>query len=106
MLTSYLLPTETLRKYPLLSALTRQAMKDYTFKGTKLSIPKNTVVWIPVYGLQNDPNVYPKPDVFDPERFNEDIFATRHPMSYLPFGDGPRNCIGKLNKLKKIFIQF
>ena len=69
-------------------------MENYTFKGTKITIPKGTKVWVPVYGIQHDPNIYPKPEVFDPERFEDDAFASRHPMSYLPFGDGPRNCIG------------
>ncbi|XP_071868075.1 probable cytochrome P450 6a14 [Bombus fervidus] len=85
---------ETLRKYPILTVLNRQAMENYTFKGTKITIPERTIVWIPVYGIQHDSNIYSDPEKFDPERFNEDAVATRHPMSYLPFGDGPRNCIG------------
>ncbi|XP_017757756.1 PREDICTED: probable cytochrome P450 6a14 isoform X2 [Eufriesea mexicana] len=85
---------ETLRKYPLLPMLPRQAVENYTFRGTKLTIPKGTNVWIPVIGIQRDPNIYPEPEVFDPERFTEEAVAARHPMSYLPFGDGPRNCIG------------
>lgn len=48
-----------------------------------------------MYAIQRDSNIYPDPEKFDPERFNEDAVAARHPMSYLPFGDGPRNCIGK-----------
>ncbi|XP_053982864.1 cytochrome P450 6A1-like [Hylaeus volcanicus] len=85
---------ETLRKYPVLSALTRQASEDYTFKGTKITIPKDTIVWIPVHGIHHDPQIYPDPEIFNPERFTDDAVASRHPMSYLPFGDGPRNCIG------------
>ncbi|XP_043597838.1 probable cytochrome P450 6a14 [Bombus pyrosoma] len=85
---------ETLRKYPILTILSRQAMENYTFKGTKITIPKETIVWIPIYGIQHDSNIYSDPEKFDPERFNEDAVAARHPMSYLSFGDGPRNCIG------------
>ena len=85
---------ETLRKYPALPMLMRQVTVDYTFKGTKISIPKDTKIWIPVYAIHHDPDVYPNPDIFDPERFNDDIDPARHPMSYLPFGSGPRNCIG------------
>ncbi|XP_033314758.1 uncharacterized protein LOC117213489 [Bombus bifarius] len=85
---------ETLRKYPILTVLNRQAMENYTFKGTKITIPKGTIVWVPVYGIQHDSNIYSDPEKFDPERFNEDAVAARHPMSYLSFGDGPRNCIG------------
>lgn len=85
---------ETLRKYPVGLVLRRVSNRDYTFNGTKVTVPKGTAVVIPVYAIQHDPSIYPDPEVFDPERFNEDAVAARHPMSYLPFGDGPRNCIG------------
>lgn len=85
---------ETLRKYPPVTFIMRQSTDEYTFNGTKLTIPKDFKVWIPAYGIQRDPAIYPKPEVFDPERFTEDLMKTRHPMYYLPFGDGPRNCIG------------
>uniref|UniRef100_V9IJB6 Cytochrome P450 6a14 n=1 Tax=Apis cerana TaxID=7461 RepID=V9IJB6_APICE len=85
---------ETLRKYPIMAMLTRQAEENYTFKGTKVTIEKGIKVWILPYGIQNDPDIFPNPDIFDPERFNEEAVVARHPMTYLPFGDGPRNCIG------------
>lgn len=75
--------------------LKRKCNSNYTFNGTKVSIPAGTSVIIPLYAIQTDPKFYENPDVFDPERFNEDAVAARHPMTYLPFGDGPRNCIGK-----------
>ncbi|XP_053982814.1 uncharacterized protein LOC128878552 [Hylaeus volcanicus] len=85
---------ETLRKYPPGMILRRKNNENYTFNDTKVSIPKNIRILIPVYAIHHDPSVYPNPETFDPERFNEDAVAARHPMSYLPFGDGPRNCIG------------
>ncbi|XP_034194619.2 cytochrome P450 6A1-like [Osmia lignaria lignaria] len=85
---------ETLRKYPILPMLPREALKNYTFNGTKITIPKGTKVWIPTFGIHRDPNIYPDPDRFDPERFTEEAVANRHPMSFLAFGDGPRICIG------------
>nr|XP_003704278.1 PREDICTED: probable cytochrome P450 6a13 [Megachile rotundata] len=85
---------ETLRKYPPGQLLRRRCNSNYTFNGTKVTIPKDTMVLIPLYAIQTDPAIYPNPDVFDPERFNEDVESTRHPMTFLPFGDGPRNCIG------------
>ncbi|XP_011878211.1 PREDICTED: cytochrome P450 6a2-like [Vollenhovia emeryi] len=85
---------ETLRKYPIVMFLTRKAIKDYTFEGTKITLRKKQEVIIPVYALQNDPNIYPDPEVFDPERFNVENVKQRNPMYHLPFGDGPRNCIG------------
>ncbi|XP_029053439.2 cytochrome P450 6a2-like [Osmia bicornis bicornis] len=85
---------ETLRMYPPGSLLFRNATSNYTFDGTTVSIPKGTTIWIPVFGLQRNSDIYPNPDSFDPERFNEDAVAARHPMHYLPFGDGPRKCFG------------
>ncbi|KMQ92082.1 cytochrome p450 6a1 [Lasius niger] len=84
---------ETLRKYPPVPVLTRKTTSSYTFDGTKVNIPKNQNIWIPIYAIQRDPDIYPKTDVFDPERFTDEVVQTRHPMFYLPFGDGPRNCI-------------
>lgn len=85
---------ETLRKYPPGAILQRLASADYYFESLKFSIPKSTEVWIPIYPLQRDPDVFPNPSKFDPERFTKEAEATRHPMYYLPFGDGPRNCVG------------
>ncbi|XP_029175227.1 cytochrome P450 6a2-like [Nylanderia fulva] len=85
---------ETLRKYPPATVLKRQSMSSYTFEGTNVSIPKDQKVWIPIFAIHRDPNIYPKPDIFDPERFADEVVQTRHAMHFLPFGDGPRNCIG------------
>jgi len=90
------LNAETLRKYPPGAILMRQSTSSYTFNGSKVNISKGQKVWISVYAIHRDPNIYPKPDVFDPERFNDEAVQSRHAMSYLPFGDGPRNCIGKV----------
>ncbi|XP_014214659.1 probable cytochrome P450 6a13 [Copidosoma floridanum] len=85
---------ETLRKYPPAPTLIRCSMREYTFPGTNVTIPKGTRVWIPVYGIHHDPNNYADPETFNPERFDEENINERHPSCFLPFGDGPRNCIG------------
>jgi len=72
----------------------RKSSSSYTFNGTKVNIPKNQTIWIPIFALHHDPHIYPEPNVFDPERFNEEAVQNRHPMYFTPFGHGPRNCIG------------
>ncbi|XP_023247965.1 probable cytochrome P450 6a13 [Copidosoma floridanum] len=83
-----------LRKYPTGSILQRKATSEYTFSEQKVTIPKDTKVLIPVWAIHHDPEIFPDPEKFDPERFNEENEKMRHPMNYLPFGDGPHNCIG------------
>ena len=88
--------SETLRKYPTLGHLTRKCNKRSAIPGTNLVIEEDNRVIIPVYGIHHDPQYYPDPDKFDPERFNEENKAKRPSFTYLPFGEGPRICIGNL----------
>ncbi|XP_011702923.1 PREDICTED: probable cytochrome P450 6a14 [Wasmannia auropunctata] len=85
---------ETMRKYPPLPMLNRICTKELILPTTNICVPEGTLVTIPVLGLHRDPSIYPDPDKFDPERFNADKIEKRHPYTYLPFGEGPRNCIG------------
>nr|XP_033326768.1 probable cytochrome P450 6a14 [Megalopta genalis] len=85
---------ETLRMYPPVPFITRKSVDDYTFADLKFSIPKGVSVFIPLYGIHYDPDIYANPETFDISRFMGDAESKRHPMHYLPFGDGPRNCIG------------
>ncbi|XP_065080061.1 probable cytochrome P450 6a21 [Ochlerotatus camptorhynchus] len=85
---------ETLRKYPPIESLSRVPTSDYTVPGTSHVLPKDTMTAIPVYALHHDPEFYPEPEVFDPDRFLPEAVQSRHPYVFLPFGEGPRNCIG------------
>lgn len=87
--------SETLRKYPILSCLERRATKNYQIPGTDVIIEKDTPVFISMLGMHYDPEYYPDPEKFDPDRFGPDQDKPRS-MSYLPFGDGPRFCLGKV----------
>lgn len=61
-----------------------------------LVLEKGVRVMISLLGLHNDPQYFPDPEKFDPERFAPGKKETIKPFSYLPFGEGPRICIGKL----------
>jgi cytochrome P450 family 6 len=61
---------------------------------------KGTQVYVSILGMHRDPEYYPDPEKFDPERFNDDNKKSRLSFTYLPFGDGPRNCIGLLGKFR------
>ena len=83
---------EALRKYPIVPMLNRECTKDHTFVGTKYKIEKGTTLYIPVQGLQRDPDIYENPMEFRPERFLNSPTGNGNSkgLFYLPFGDGPR----------------
>jgi len=84
---------ETLRMKPSAAGLARHTACDTTLgrhslaKGTKL-------IYLP-YAAHMHPSLWKDPDVFDPERFTAEEVAKRHKFQYLPFGGGPRRCIGE-----------
>lgn len=72
----------------------RMASNDYRIPDTEVTIEKDTLVFIPVYAIHRDAEIYPEPEKYDPERFSDENKQNRHPMAHIPFGEGPRNCIG------------
>ncbi|KAL9702162.1 hypothetical protein quinque_005680 [Culex quinquefasciatus] len=85
---------ETLRLYPAVPVLERKSSQSYKIPDTDVTIPKGTKIHIPVFAIHRDPQLYPKPLKFNPDRFLPEEAAKRHPNSFLTFGDGPRVCIG------------
>lgn len=81
--------------------LNRKCNTPWTIPNTNIVIQSDTPILIPVYGIQHDPKYYPEPEKFIPERFSSEINKSFVEMPYLPFGEGPRNCIGmRLGKLQ------
>ncbi|NWV85739.1 THAS synthase, partial [Dasyornis broadbenti] len=83
---------ETLRMYPPAFRFTREAAKDCVVLGQH--IPAGAVIETAVGHLHHNPEFWPEPEKFIPERFTEEAKKERHPFAYLPFGAGPRGCIG------------
>ncbi|XP_047914741.2 thromboxane-A synthase isoform X1 [Anser cygnoides] len=83
---------ETLRMYPPAFRFTREAAKDCVVLGQH--IPAGAVIETAVGHLHHNPEFWPEPEKFIPERFTEEAKKEQHPFAYLPFGAGPRGCIG------------
>lgn len=85
---------ETHRKYSITIIIPREANQDYHIPDDSLVIKKGDKILIPMYSLHHDPKYYPNPDTFDPDRFTAEEKSKRPNGTFLPFGDGPRHCIG------------
>ncbi|MGB0839413.1 MAG: cytochrome P450 [Chitinophagales bacterium] len=83
---------ETMRLYPPAWIMGRQPLEEDNICG--YPVPKENMVKIFVYGIHRDPRFYTNPDAFEPERFAPEIAKQRPKYAYLPFGGGPRLCIG------------
>jgi cytochrome P450 family 6 len=86
--------------YPSVVAITRECTKPITIRGTDVTVEKGMTVLVPILGLHNDSIYYHDPERFDPERFSEEEKKKRPQFCYLPFGEGPRMCIGSVSNLQ------
>lgn len=85
---------ESLRMWPSIPFVARQMTEDLLV-GDKYLIPEGATSVIFTHAMHNNPKYYPKPEVFDPDRFLPENNMKRHPFAYIPFSAGPRNCIGQ-----------
>ena len=83
---------ETLRMYPPIHLGTRRILSDLQFQGYDLPVGRRANYSI--YLTHRNPEHWPDPGVFNPDRFLHENERGRQPYTYLPFGGGPRNCIG------------
>ena len=91
---------ETLRLYPPVWQFLRETTCSETFRG--YTLPAGSMLSILPYVVHRHPDFWDEPEKFDPERFAPEREAARHPFSYIPFGAGPRQCIGKHTALLEI----
>jgi len=83
---------EGLRLYPPFWMIDRVAVADD--RAGDIEIPRGSTVIVYVYGAHHAPRHWESPESFDPERFTKANEKLRMPFTYLPFGGGPRGCIG------------
>jgi cytochrome P450 family 6 len=91
--------SETMRIFPSMRALFRRCTKDYKVPNSNFVIEKGTMLFVPVQGIQMDPDIFPDPEKFDPERFSPENRAKMHQCHWMPFGEGPRKCVGECDFL-------
>ncbi|TRY61081.1 hypothetical protein TCAL_10154 [Tigriopus californicus] len=84
---------ESLRLYPSVPLMSRTIHEDTVIEGQL--VPAKTNVILFNYLLHRDPEQFPKPEVYNPDRFLNENIRQRHAYSYVPFSAGPRNCIGQ-----------
>lgn len=83
---------EGMRLYPPAYAVGRENIKEDEIIGYK--IPRKSIIFISIYALHRDPKFWENPEEFDPSRFEPEKVKQRPRLAYLPFGAGPRMCIG------------
>jgi cytochrome P450 len=83
---------EAMRIYPPAYAMSRRALRDVEIDG--YHVPKNRIVLIAPYTLHRRTEYFPDPEQFNPERFAPEREKQLPRYAYLPFGAGPRICIG------------
>jgi cytochrome P450 family 6 len=86
---------ETLRKFPPAFNVLRRSKNEFKIPNTNLMIPGDTDIHVSVYSLHRDPEYFPNPEKFDPERFSPENIEKIKPFTFIPFGFGQRACIGK-----------
>lgn len=86
--------SETMRKYSPAYRTERECKQDYELGDTGIKILKGQFVEIPIYAIHHSDEYYENPEQYIPERFLPENRHKLIPYTYLPFGGGPRNCIG------------
>ena len=98
---------EVLRIYPPAVRIDRQATQDATLTlddGRSIRLDKGTIITIPIYAIHHLEEYYPEPEKFDPDRWSPENKSKLNPYAFLPFGMGPRNCIGMRFAMEELKI--
>lgn len=87
---------EVMRKWSVGVATERTCAKEFSFEldGKTIKIPEKTPVMFTTYAFHHESNFFPQPEKFDPDRFGPENLKDQNMNAYMPFGIGPRSCIG------------
>jgi cytochrome P450 len=83
---------EAMRLFPPAWVIARTATEDVTIG--RYDVPADALVFVSPYATHRHPAFWPDPEGFDPGRFDPSRFEAQHRFAYIPFGVGPRTCIG------------
>jgi cytochrome P450 len=93
---------EVMRMYPPAWLISRSPLAPDTIGD--YTVPAGAVLLLSLYGLHRNPRVWADPGSFNPDRFAPDQASMRHPFAYMPFGAGPRICIGNRFAMLEMII--
>ncbi|XP_076683508.1 cytochrome P450 9e2-like [Andrena cerasifolii] len=88
---------ESQRCFSAFGTMSKRCTAEFELEGSdglRCRVKPGTEIAIPVWSLHHDPEHWPDPEVFDPDRFSEDRKQDIQKMTFLPFGEGPRMCVG------------
>ena len=83
---------EGMRLYPPVPIIARIAARPFMLANRQ--VPTGSMVYVPIYALHRHSALWERPEIFDPDRFAPEMAKQRHRYAYMPFGAGPRICIG------------
>lgn len=86
---------ETLRLYPPVPVIARKLNEDIKLVSEDYLLPQGCTVVIGTFKVHRRGDVYPDPDIFNPDNFLPENTQNRHYYSFIPFSAGPRSCVGK-----------
>ncbi|XP_014278878.1 cytochrome P450 4C1 [Halyomorpha halys] len=95
---------ETMRLYPSVPFIGRRLKKEMPITGGHV-VPKDVDVAVFIYNHHRNPENFPDPEKFDPDRFLPENVVNRHPYAYIPFSAGSRNCIGQKFAMMELFAS-
>ncbi|XP_050528841.1 cytochrome P450 4g15-like [Daktulosphaira vitifoliae] len=95
---------ETLRMYPPVPIISRQLKENVKLGSKDITLPAGASIVIGTFKAHRNPEIFPNPDIFNPDNFLPEKSASRHYYAYVPFSAGPRSCVGRKYAMLKLKI--